>query len=477
MPYVYLKIAFLAVGRMLISCECCDGKARNAAYHLDSRLAAYAGSAGSQPKPGGFPKWREICGRHAASLLQDQGGVAAITMILMISALLAAVALVVDTSIWARNKAILQGAADSAALSAVVKASAGGTLAQVQTEALGVAAANGFTNGSNGVTVTVTNPPASGAYSGNNNAYEVTISQPQTLYFGRLIGLAPTVKARAVGVNSSQDVPCILALDPTTSKSFKTSGSNTAVSAQGCSIAVNSSHSQAAEISGGSDVVTDQAFHVVGNYITTGGSTVSANPIDTGAAITADPYASLALPATSPCDYTNRVEQSGTINPGVYCADINLKNDTLTMNPGVYVLVGANFTIDNSTLYAQGVSIVLAKSSGGKYGKITISGGSDVNMSPTTSGSLQGIVFYQDRSTALSSYNSISGGSNTSIVGSIYLPSQILKYSGGSSTGSGCLQLIALRIEITGSSSVGITCGSVVVPGLQSGNKKGLVAE
>jgi hypothetical protein len=39
--------------------------------------------------------------------------------------------------------------------------------------------------------------------------------------------------------------------------------------------------------------------------------------------------------------------------------------------------------------------------------------------------------------------DSFSGGSSMSITGSLYLPSQQVSYSGGSSTGSECLQLIA----------------------------------
>src|ERR1700732_1486211 len=52
-------------------------------------------------------------------------------------------------------------------------AQAGASLTQIHNQASAIAAATGFTNGSNGVTVTVNNPPASGANTANTSAYEV----------------------------------------------------------------------------------------------------------------------------------------------------------------------------------------------------------------------------------------------------------------------------------------------------------------
>ncbi len=65
-------------------------------------------------------------------------------------------------------------------------------------------AGNGFTDGINNVTVTVNNPPTSGADSGNNKYVEVLATAVQPTYFMKVLGInSQTVTARAVATNVS----------------------------------------------------------------------------------------------------------------------------------------------------------------------------------------------------------------------------------------------------------------------------------
>jgi hypothetical protein len=218
--------------------------------------------------------------------------------------------------------------------------------------------------------------------------------------------------------------------------------------------------------------------------------------IKTGAPATADPYASLAVPSYSTCNQTNYTLSGGsaTISPGVYCGGITVSGGAqLTMNSGVYILNGDpthpghspdSFTVSGgSTVTGSGVSIVLTNNTGNSndWGAVTISGGTTVTLTPPTSGTMQGVAIYMDRNAPLLNNHdtaNFSGGSSMSITGSLYFPTELVNYCGGSSTASACLQLIARTVNYSGGSSFGHACGSLTVPGLQPpSGTKGVPAE
>jgi Flp pilus assembly protein TadG len=431
-------------------------------------------------------------------LMADRRGIVAVVIALVAIPVLAGfAALAIDTSTWSSAQNSAQGAADNAALSALVAAGAGASSTQITNEALANAALNGFTNGQNGVTVTVNNPPKSGPNTSNSKAYEVIVKQPQNAFFSKLLGTAPTVIGRSVAVQSGPPA-CVLALDSSASGAITMSG-GASVGAPNCTVAANSSSATAGNFSGGATLTTKN-FNVVGNYSVSGGATVSATTIKTGAPATADPYASLAVPSYTVCNSTpfslsggtgtapttdcGAISVSGgghlTMNPGTYSSITVSGGSTLTMNSGIYVIYGSGgFNLSGgTTTNASGVSIVLTSNTGSSYGSITISGGATLTLTAPSSGSMQGVAFYVDRNAPKSGSDSFSGGSSMAITGSIYTPSQQANYSGGSSTASACLQLIADTVNFSGGSSFGVSCGSLTVPGLQpTGGPKGVPAE
>lgn len=172
--------------------------------------------------------------RTARLLQSDSNGVVAIVIALMFPVALGLTALAADVSLWSSAKNSAQGAADNAVLSAVVAAGADASSRQINNEALGVAALQGFTNGQNGVTVTLNNPPKLGNNTTNANAYEVIVTQKQNLYFAALLGTAPTVTGRAVGAFSTP--VCVLALDPSANNAIGMSGGSTIIKANNCDL-------------------------------------------------------------------------------------------------------------------------------------------------------------------------------------------------------------------------------------------------
>ena len=110
--------------------------------------------------------------------------------------LMAFLALAVDVGMLWTERRQMQTAVDAAAVAGAVALRDGDN---VQTAAAEAATLNSFTNGQNNTTVTVNNPPLSGAYAGNSNYVEAIVYRPETTYFLRALGYKTVnVQTRAV---------------------------------------------------------------------------------------------------------------------------------------------------------------------------------------------------------------------------------------------------------------------------------------
>jgi Putative Flp pilus-assembly TadE/G-like len=146
-----------------------------------------------------------------------------------------------------------------------------------------------------------------------------------------------------------------------------------------------------------------------------------------------------------------------TLSPGLYYGGINISgNATVSFNPGTYVIAGGGFSVTgNSNLSGQGVTFYLTTGSGG-YGPINITGNATINFSAPTSGSLEGILFFQDRSIPSgSAASTLVGNASSTFDGAVYLPTTGLTFVGNSSSG-GYTFLIADTITMTGNSSTSL---------------------
>src|SRR5207247_9260811 len=101
--------------------------------------------------------------------------------------------------VWSVKHQTMQSAADSGAVSAAVAYYIQGNNSNLSVQADAVASPYGFVNGSNGVTVTVNQPPKSGTHTTTAGAVEVIITQPQTRLFSAMWdSQSMTLSARAV---------------------------------------------------------------------------------------------------------------------------------------------------------------------------------------------------------------------------------------------------------------------------------------
>jgi hypothetical protein len=371
--------------------------------------------------------------------------------------------LAVDVGLIYSARRTMQTAADAAAV-------AGATaLRDAQTASSAARAAatlNGFTDGSNNVSVAVNNPPLSGTYSGNASYVEVVVTQPQPTYFLRALGYnTVSVSTRAVS-GAISGPACMYSLNKTASNAFVVSGGS-AVTAD-CGILVRSNNSSGLVVSGSLSALTATTIGVVASGYSAGTGAITPTPM-VNVAPFGDPLASVPAPSvgaipssctTSP-DTTSEhgYSVSGgapTINPGTYCGGITVSGTTtVRLNPGTYILYGGGLNISGgSNLIGDGVTFYNTGTASGNtaYKPIVFSGGSATSLKAPTSGSLTGILFFQDRSLTanLTQQNTISGGGSAVFQGALYFPTTPLVYSGGSGVSTAYTILVADILTISG---------------------------
>lgn len=412
---------------------------------------------------------KSVHGRRFRDLLRrfrdDRSGNYVIITALATPALLGLVGLGTENGLWLYTHQSLQSASDVAAFSAAQSYAVNGSGSPVAgqnpnqvAEANAIAARYGYTNGQNGVTVTVNRPPRTGAHSTLINGVEVIISQTQPRLFSALWNKNNvTITGRSVAVGG---VPqgCVLALDGTLSGAATASGS-TSVNLKNCDL-YDDSNNVTALNGNGSAVVKARQVGVVGgvtgasNFVTTVG-------LLTGFPVVPDPYASVNFPAFSGCDKTNfSAKTTTTISPGVYCKGMQFNAGAdVTFSPGVYYIDKGDLTINGgASVHGTGVTIVLTSSTASSYATVTINGGAHVNLTAPNSGTLSGIVVFGDRNAPVGTSYKFNGGSGQLYGGAVYLPNGDVQWAGGATTSTNCTQVIGDTITFTGNSDLTVNC-------------------
>jgi putative Flp pilus-assembly TadE/G-like protein len=347
-----------------------------------------------------------------------------------------------------RRKA--QTAADAAAIGGMRGVDQGSVVSSGMKDA----AQNGFTNGSNNVTVKINNPPASGAYVGDPDAVEAIITDTAPTYFLRAVGY-PSVPVTARAVAHKNDGPsCIYILNPSVSGALTVAGSSSTLQAQ-CGIHVNSNSSSAMSLNGGA-CISATSIGIVGNY---SAGSCAPNPVPvTGVVAAADPLANVAAPSVGSCTYTSVFKvgsgTSVTLSPGVYCGGISIAGGgTANLNAGTYVLNGGGLS-SASSAKITGTGVTFYNTGSSKtYAPINMTANTIANLSAPTSGALKGILFFEDRSINAKKAETVAGDSTSTFDGALYFLNSALSLNGGSSI-SGYTLIVADTLSVSGNSSL-----------------------
>ncbi|HET7214741.1 MAG TPA: Tad domain-containing protein [Terriglobia bacterium] len=380
---------------------------------------------------------------------KSEAGQALLLMTLSMIVLCGFAGLGIDMGYLRYMKRQMQSATDSAALAGAAEVGYG----DVTTAADSDASTNGFTNGVNGTTITVNNPPTSGPKQGNSQYVEVLISQQQPTFFMKLLGVqSEMVSTRSVAYSGVSGA-CIYALDPSVSSAFSVNG-NSNLTAQ-CGILDNSNNSTAALVQNGGGCLSAKYIGVVGSFKNNSSCLPSPTPVS-GVAAFSDPLAYLQPPTVGSCDYTNTSITGGTttIYPGVYCSGLSISGGStdVTFSPGTYIINGGGLNISGgANVHGDGVTFYITAPNSSSFKGVTITGGTNSQLIAPTSGQYASILFFQDRSFTSNSSgadSNIAGGSGTAIEGTLYFPTTNLTYA-GSSVDSLYTILIADTVKIS----------------------------
>jgi hypothetical protein len=360
-------------------------------------------------------------------------------------------ALALDGGAIQRQRRLTQKAADAAAVAAAIEIYRG-RIDSVQASALSEARRNGYADGANGVQVTVTYPATSGYFIGNMFV-SVTVEKRMGTMFSAIIGRdSAVVRSRATGGLGPSNY-CLVLLAPTGTTLSVKSGT---VSTNNCGVAVNSTSSNAVETPSNGDIVTP--FMSVSGGPSTAPDGVSGT-YSSGSPQLPDPLGYLTMPTVGACNgaYGAYANFSGTVlNPGVYCGGIGIDHGTVAFNPGLYILAGGGLSLKHATVTGNGVTFVntnapVANGGASNFAPFDFDVNSDVSFSAMTTGSLAGILFYQDPAagvTGQSYTNFIGSSSAVTYNGTVYIPTQtVASKSNSPVTING--GLIVGKLEIT----------------------------
>lgn len=258
-----------------------------------------------------------------------------------------------------------------------------------------------------------------------------------------------TAKARRVG----QKNVCIVALNQADNSTLLLANQGT-ITAPNCEIISNSvspTGMQALD----SSRLTAKNTYTAGGY---SGGAVNYAPLPlTDAPPVIDPFSNFPWPAEGPCDVTTNQPisgTSGTLNPGVYCAGLQIHgNHEVTLNPGVYILKGDGLNVvGTSQLRGDGVTIYFK----GPTSRLQAVGNATLELTAPTGGATAGFLMIEDPGNQAGNTHLITASNARYMVGTIYLPRGVLRVdtSNPVSDQSEYTAIVASQIQTLGDSNL-----------------------
>jgi len=355
----------------------------------------------------------------------------------------------------------LQGAADIAAYDGAMTLESGSSATlQVVTSASTTAASGNGWHSAQG-TITVNNPPESGPNQNSSGSVEVLLTENETRFFTALFnsGTVP-ISVRAVAKYTPSDSACMLALDRTAQNAMQFWGNSDAVF-QACQTVSDSSASNALSVGGSAIVSVPCAQTVGGDVVSSGFTLTTCSSVRNNAPYVADPFVNVPEPAVGSCGTSS--------GPGTYCGGLTLQG-TESLSPGVYVINGGTLKVNaGANISGSGVTFYLTNGA-----TLDMAGSATVDLSAPTSGTYKGLVFFGDRSQP-DAVNTINGDSSSLITGTIYFPSQEVRFLGNFSGAGGCTQVVADTILYTGNAHFTTNCTGSGVPNIPVAGSVALV--
>ena len=393
------------------------------------------------------------------AFFKDRRGASAVMMCVAMPILVGGAGLGAEAAFWKFRQRAIQQQADAAAFAGATELKAGGNDNAVEAAVNESLTNNGFRLDLGSFEVQT--PPASGPFAGEEAVYVAAEEHWPRYFTGLFFEDAVILRANATAELEEGLRACMLALDQTAAAAIDITG-NTTVTLNGCSVMSNSNASNALSIGGSGTLITSCAG-ARGGVDDDGGMTLtSCSEARERMRRMEDPYADVPEPAVSgSCVHpTNFAGPSGAVHsasPGRYCGGMNILR-TVNFAPGIYIIDGGTLSA-NSTAVLNGTGVMFFLTNGAR---LDINGQATLNLSAATSGTYSGLLFFADRSG--SSVNHVLNGTSASTLrGAVYLPNDNLAFSGNNNSATGCTQIIARTLDLTGNSGIGVNCAGAGV--------------
>ena len=392
----------------------------------------------------GFLTFTSIANRSrtVTRKLADEDGQTLIFTALCMTCLFGFVALAADAGIMMRQKRMAQTAADAAAIAGALERDFLGSSATTAITAAGQAASaqNGFTNGSNGVTVQINPTPLFGPHAGVDGYVEAIVSIQQPTLFMGLFGFASmTPTARAVATKGGGAAfGCVYALNPTgTSVSLQ---GKFDFSAPNCGMVIDSTDPQALSFTGNAGSLSAGSVGVVGGCSGTCTYNPPTNtPVTTGVIAASDPLSRLDPFFPTP---TGCIAGGSFTAPAAGCYSGDSKgNLTLTgVLSGTYIFTGTGTVTLSGTVTSGGGGATLDLNGNGT--SLAEASNSTVNLTAPGSGTFQGIAIMAPTTNTKGTIEFDIGDATGTIQGIVYAPDATLSLQDNGAKNKGGLVLI-----------------------------------
>lgn len=224
----------------------------------------------------------------------SESGQALVMVAMCMTIVMGALGLAIDVGLLFHTKQRVQIAADAAATAASLDYLYNQSVSSAQAAGLAASAENGFTNGSDGVTVTVTVPPQDGPNQSNGFA-EAIVSKRAATDFMAVFGLSTMkVAARSVAGAPAIGQACIWLMN-STGTGLQLQGAYD-IEAPNCGIYVNSSSTDAVSVTGNGGTVNAESLDAVGDSVPS--HQTNPTPVTPNAPPRSNPWPSLTGPST-----------------------------------------------------------------------------------------------------------------------------------------------------------------------------------
>ena len=363
---------------------------------------------------------------------------------LIAPALMGAVAVGVDYTIFFNQKSALQQAADAAALASVKELSLSGTTEDLVKQVGKSYAENSFLNG-NEVSSVKGDFVADILPSTTDREVVVNLSYEWSPFLAQIFDYRVTpIQVTATAGLAGRSLTCIIGLMPPQSGWIAPKASihldnEAVVEAERCAVFSNSTSRYGLRADGDSAMSASTICSAGGVYLPGNSATFEPDPIRDCPKIE-DPLLDRMPPSVGACDFTNKtISSDQVLRKGVYCGGLTLSgNARVTMEPGTFIIKdGPLIVSDNVELSGSGITFFLT----GENSVFDFQENTSIDLVAAETGSGAGLLFFEDRNVPHSfSFNPfyleslpedvrvhrISSNDARNLLGTIYLSKSVL---------------------------------------------------